>query len=472
MPPLVKKRIAVIGAGLCGSVLSALLRTRYDVTVIEQGRQARPLFNDIDCDLGEVNGSINRAEGLGGTTNYWHNALIELAPDDLRKAGIRSGSLEPYYTQAWRFFFSDEELQDCNRQRDANDATLARHGCEVAHMVIPRRRSNAWTLAHSRYPGADVRVVYGRARQIVPPAGQAPGHVVVDTDAGATTVEADCVLVCTGGLGTPILLSRSIPGASAFCPGYHDHPTVYVAKIRIRPESILKPVSCTTTQTGEVRAGLVYQHDGRKTVVYLRPALNLSVRSIQGSARFVLSDVRNDPFSPKKILQLLTNLEAIREALLFKMQSGFTGDYYSLLIFGEQTPVDTRGVSVEPGRTPRLNWHVTDEERLAYQRGVEQFLDDFRDDILESNVIPAAAWEFRTGAHHSGSAFPFLQDPGEPNLDYFAVNGLPGTFVCDGSLLRAAGIANSGLTLVALSLRLAELLSAESNLPSVTGVAS
>ena len=44
------------------------------------------------------------------------------------------------------------------------------------------------------------------------------------------------------------------------------------------------------------------------------------------------------------------------------------------------------------------------------------------------------------------------------NLDFFAVKGLPRSFVCDGSLLRAAGIANSGLTLVALGHRLAELV--------------
>ena len=44
--------------------------------------------------------------------------------------------------------------------------------------------------------------------------------------------------------------------------------------------------------------------------------------------------------------------------------------------------------------------------------------------------------------------------------DFFAVTGLPNTYVCDGSILRAAGIANSGLTLVALTYRLAEHLRA------------
>ena len=42
--------------------------------------------------------------------------------------------------------------------------------------------------------------------------------------------------------------------------------------------------------------------------------------------------------------------------------------------------------------------------------------------------------------------------------DFYAIKGLQNTFVCDGSLLQAAGIANSGLTLVALSYRLADVL--------------
>ena len=55
-----KQRIAIVGAGLCGSLLSALLRDRYDVTLIEQGTAKRPLFTDIECDEGDVTSSINR----------------------------------------------------------------------------------------------------------------------------------------------------------------------------------------------------------------------------------------------------------------------------------------------------------------------------------------------------------------------------------------------------------------------------
>jgi choline dehydrogenase-like flavoprotein len=453
-----KKRVVVVGAGLCGSLVSVLLRDEFQVTLIEQGRKKHPLYSDIDCAEGEVNTSINRAEGLGGTTNYWHNALIELDDADLRKAGIRSGSLEPYYSQAWRFFLAEDELEACNRVRDANRASVEKGGCKVAHMVLPRNRINMWHYANERHPGADIQIVEGKAERIVAGKDGAACHVVVRGRSGPVEVEADYVLVCAGGLATPVLLSRSAGEESGSCMGYHDHPMAYVAKVRLRSDSRLKAVSCTTTETAEVRAGLVYESGGVKTVVYLRPALNLKLKAIQGPARYILSDLRNDPFSPKKIFQLLTNIEAVREAVLFKSKAGFRGDYYSVLLLGEQTPLPTRGLTLAEGRKPSLNWHVTDDERRAYAASFQSFLEEFSADILEKREVPTAEWEFRTAAHHSGAANRFLSDPGELSLDFFSAKGLPNTFVCDGSLLRAAGIANSGLTLVALVHRLVELV--------------
>lgn len=452
-----KQRIAIVGAGLCGSLLAALLRNKFDVTLIEQGDAARPLMGDIECSAGEVQSSINRGAGLGGTTNYWHNALIELTDADLRKAGIKSGSLEPYYTRAWEFFLTSDELRECNRIRDVNRET-EKGGCITAHMVLPRSRSNMWQVASARYPGAEIRIVHGKARKLVPANGSTPAYALVEAADGTKRVEADYLVVCAGGLATPTVLAQSLSDTSTLCMGYHDHPTAYVAKIRLRPDSRLKAVSCTTTETTEVRAGLVYEVNDIKTVVYLRPALNLGLSSLRGPARFILSDLRNQPFAPKKIFKLLTNPEAIREAVLFKTKFGFRGDYYSVLIFGEQTPLESRGVTAEPGKKPRLNWHITDTELRSYDEGVGRFFEEFADDIVEKRRIPAAEWEFRTGAHHSGAAARFLSEPGELNREFFSVKDLPNTFACDASVLRAAGISNSGLTLVALCFRFAELL--------------
>lgn len=453
-----KKKVAVIGAGLCGSLLSTLLRNDYEVTVIEQGKKKRPLFDDVECTTGELNTSINRAEGLGGTTSYWHNALIELDEHDLKKAGIDPRNFEHYYDKAWRFFLSDAELRECNRARDANRETLEKEECTVAHMVLPQSRWNLWKLANEKYPGDDIRVVHGKAEKVVPAADGARGHVVVRGDHGMRRIEADAFLLCAGGLSTPVVIANSLGDEGAFVPGYHDHPMAYIAKVKLKSDSRLKPVSCTTTQTAEVRGGLVYDTDDLKTVIYLRPAIDMRLSSITGAARYILSDLRNDPFSLKKILLLFGNLEAVREAILFKTKLGFRGDYFSILILGEQTPLETRGVQLRPGQRPTLNWHVTDDELRSYEKSVGKFLDEFSDDILERKVLPTKQWEFRNAAHHSGTATSFLPEPGDTSQEFFAVNGLPNTFVCDGSLLRAAGITNSGLTLLALGYRLAELM--------------
>lgn len=450
-----KKRVVIVGAGLCGSLVATLLRDDFEVTVIEQGRKIKPLFTDVDCDTGELNTSINRAEGLGGTTNYWHNALIELDDHDLAKAGIEPSTIAPYYQKAWSLFLDDKELDATNRARDANRAMLEHGKSTVAHMVLPQARHNVWHLANKRHPGGDIAVVYGHAEKIV------DGGVQVRGKKGVETIPAELVISAAGGLATPVLLASSLGREDGFVPGYHDHPMAYVAKLKLKPDSKLKKISCTATMSSEVRAGLVYETDDLKMVVYLRPAVDMRLGSITGPARYILSDLRNDPFSPKKIMMLLGNLEAVREAILFKTRLGFRGDYYSVLILGEQAPLASRGLKLQSGKKPALNWQVTPDELSSYACGVDAFFEEFADDILEKAIVPVDQWAFRNAAHHSGTAASFAPMPEDAGLPFFSVDGLPHTYACDGSVLRAGGIANSGLTLVALTYRLAELLRAQ-----------
>ena len=75
--------------------------------------------------------------------------------------------------------------------------------------------------------------------------------------------------------------------------------------------------------------------------------------------------------------------------------------------------------------------------------------------------MPVSEWAFRNAAHHSGTARDFVAAQQDAGLEFYSVSGLPHTFACDGSVLRAGGIANSGLTLVALTYRLADLIRAQ-----------
>jgi hypothetical protein len=455
---MTRKRVAIIGAGLCGSVLAARLRNRFDVTVIEQARTRRPLYNEISCSGGGVNTTINRAAGLGGTTSYWHNALIRLSPEELRACGLDPSGFAPFYQRAEALFLSTAESASSDQIRDTNQNELRARTCAIAHMVVPHARANIWHLAERRYPGDGINVVFGRADRLALDDAGKPEHLVVHTDRGPMQVAADHYIFSAGGLATPALLATTFGLDDALCEGYHDHPMAYVAKARLSPSSILKKVSSHEIGSASVRTGFVYEADGMRAVFYLRPALSLDLKPITGDARYLLSDLRNDPFSPRKILQLLGNLEALREAILFKTKAGFTGDFYSVLMLGEQQASNSRGIQMVPHQAPLLNWGVTPAEDAAYQQCLKQFIADMSADVVETNVVPAERWDYRTAAHHSGAAARFLRPLAEAGAGFFDVADLPNTSICDASLLRRGGIANSGLTLVALSHQLADAL--------------
>ena len=454
-----KKRIAIVGAGLCGSFLAALLRNDFDVTVIEQSKAKYPIYDDVLCEQGEINSSINRGAGLGGTTSYWHDALIELAESDLIRAGIHPSAMSPYYAKAWSLFLPKEIKLECDRISERNRAFIrGNENFDIGHMVVPYHRANAWGLANKQYPGEQITVIYGHADRLATNSESAESHLVIHGETGLSLVQADYFVFCAGGLGTPPLLARSLGHENAFYGGYHDHPMTYVAKIQLSPNSFLKRISSARTTVTDVRSGFVFQSNGIKTVFYLRPAINLGLRSVTGVSRYILSDLRNSPFSPTKIWRLLTNLDAIKEALLFKSKSGFHGDFYSVLMLGEQLARPSRGISLTKGKRPALNWHVMPEEHSAYENCFGQFLTTFADEIISANAIRAEHWEYRTAAHHSGASSALLGTSDELKLPFFSVNAMPNTFVCDASLLRASGISNTGLTLVGLTHRLAEHL--------------
>ena len=72
--------IVIIGAGLAGSLLASRLASRHRVTLIEQSRRSVPLRV---IDRGRPAAlDPHVAAGLGGTTAYWHNGLIELEASD------------------------------------------------------------------------------------------------------------------------------------------------------------------------------------------------------------------------------------------------------------------------------------------------------------------------------------------------------------------------------------------------------
>ena len=183
-----------------------------------------------------------------------------------------------------------------------------------------------------------------------------------------------------------------------------------------------------------------------------------------GQSRFMMPGVAPDPrgvLLGRYGLLVFASLEGVVSWLrVYGAEAPLDELLAELAIQHVKTPLKSRGLQMTKGKKPALNWHVTPDELRSYEASVDKFFAEFADDIIERKVLPTASWEFRNAAHHSGTATSFVAAPGDTSKEFFGVTGLPSAYVCDGSLLRAAGIANSGLTLVALTYRLAEVMRA------------
>ena len=206
---MTRERLVIVGAGLCGSLLAARLRHRFQVVVVEPGRKPRPLTDEISCDAGAVNTTINRASGLGGTTNYWHNALIELDQRDLLACGLDPHGMRRWYDAAWRIFLDDRHLAVVSEWARSTGAALPNNSGTSAQMVVPQRRSNMWALAQEAFPGDPVEVVEARVHSLEKSGTDGRIRVTLDGSAQRNHIEADHVLVCAGGLGTPVVLAHT-----------------------------------------------------------------------------------------------------------------------------------------------------------------------------------------------------------------------------------------------------------------------
>ncbi|MEZ4366709.1 MAG: hypothetical protein R2939_10535 [Kofleriaceae bacterium] len=180
-----KKRVVVIGAGPVRlGHQRAVAPDQFRVTV-ERGSAgaASPSTTSTAKHLASSTPRSTDAEAWRGTTNYWHNALIELDDDDLRKAGIEPRGFAPYYQQAWD--------SSCRRASSTTSIALATptprarrrprddrpHG-SAAHAT------NAWRLANAWYPHDDIEVILRHARRA---SSTAASRSPATTDRGAST---------------------------------------------------------------------------------------------------------------------------------------------------------------------------------------------------------------------------------------------------------------------------------------------
>jgi hypothetical protein len=471
---MTRPHAVIVGAGLGGCMLAHALLATHDVTLIERGAAVEdPRYPLRDVGLPAVT-QPHFGAGLGGSTQLWHNGLIEIDPE------VFDGHwpwpkavLDPYYEQAFPLL-SGLPLA---RVREAIDELRRRYralglpALRLPGLYYPRWPRNLWeTLGLA----GRVAVVRGDVTGFELGDG---GRVTAVTLAGEPgRVAGDVIVLAAGGLGTPVLLQRlatqlPLPALAHAGRHYEDHPMGFVGEVQVTvPLYRLWNWQVPGTD-GNLRLPLVVVRDGMHISFQLRPAANYYRASRRERVGSVLNLLRRNPWNPLNYVKLFSHWDDVLDILSFKFGIRLPTRHYTLVMCA-QTPAQPElavwsEVDAATGRHVRIrNWVISDAFRAELRASIDDVFAAMGPVISASRVFPNWFEQLYTGAHHSGTArLSTSADTGVCDGDG-RVHGLANLYVCDGSLIPASGIANTGLTIAALALRLADHLRPRADSPT------
>jgi len=464
-----KQKIVIVGAGLGGCYLAAGLVDHFNVTMIELSDQA-PLLRDRVVDVAKPAVTYPNIEsGFGGTTKAWHNALMEIdAPVFDKKWPFTKDVIAPYYERAYhalsgatreRVFEFDNALKDNLKSMGFPESLL------VQNMFIPKVRVNPWNALALK---GRVEVIEGEVIELIPDSVGGVGKVKIrKRDGEHVFVGADYFVLAAGGLGSPLLLqkfAKSSPliGLKHAGVHYEDHPIAFVGEVEL-DKPLYKlwdfPVK-TKSGNANIRFPLSFYFNNLNISFQLRPAHHLALSKPRTKIISVLSDLRNYPLKPLNYWRLLTKIDDIFEILSFKFGLRIPTRNYSILMIAEQSPAPYCAVWKDDGATNVYRrWEIDASYTKCLNEAICVFLQTIKP--LTKKVSLFADWpaEIYSSSHHSGTA-RLSNTPDDGVCDVNGkVHGLSNLFVCDGSLIPASGFVNTGLTIVALAMRMGDFLS-------------
>ncbi|MCG3775255.1 MAG: hypothetical protein JW395_2086 [Nitrospira sp.] len=460
-----KPHIVIIGAGLGGCFLADSLADSCQVTIVELG-STLPLLQDRVCDKDKSAVTYPHiCSGLGGTTKLWHNGLIEIHDTVFEhRWPFRKSELAPYYEAA---FFKlagrrRSEISDGARSLLAKYVAVGfPESCFGDWLYYPKKRINPWYAFNL---SGRVNLVEGEAvRMVVDSRGRVRSVLVRTKPNGPDEqILGDIFVLAAGGLGTPLLLNTLNKDAKAPIArhiGFHyeDHPCALVGELVLdEPLYKLWNYPCAG---GNLRLPLVLWQDGLQVSFQLRPAAHSWIMKPHSRVKSVLSDLRNKPFTLAPYIGLLTHWDDIMEVLSFKLGVNLPTRHYQLLMVAEQPPSQSCAVWRD-GEVPTFfrRWIIQPDQIHAYEVAFKQVLNLLGHKVATVKLFPDWQANIFSSSHHSGTA----RMAGSEREGVCDMNGLVfgsgNLYVCDGSAIPGTGIANTGLTIAALALRLASHL--------------
>lgn len=458
----------IVGAGLGGCMLAHALLDTHDVTIVERGADTiDPRYPVIDIGL-PARTEPHFGAGLGGSTQLWHNGLIEIDDEIFDSQWpIAKAELDRYYEQAFPMLsgVTRQRVREAIVELREKYRALGLPGDALPGLYYPRWPMNVWD---SLKLAGRVNLVRGNVTNFQLAEGGAVTALTVDVDGQRQDVGGDVFVLAAGGLGSPVLLQQlahSVDLPALAQAGYHyeDHPMGFVGEVELTVPLYQLWNFYVAGTGGNLRLPLVVVHNGMQFSFQLRPAAAFHRDSRRERVGSVLHELRQRPWNLFNYVKLLTHWDDVLDILSFKLGIRLPTKRYTLLMMAQMPPSAERAIWSEQdpasGNERRVRrWTFTQAYQDDLHAAVATVLERLGPILKSARVFPDWIAGLATGAHHSGTArMSGSSASGVCDADC-RVHGMPNLYVCDGSVIPASGIANTGLTISALALRLAEHL--------------
>jgi hypothetical protein len=459
-----KPRAVIVGAGLGGCILARALLDTHEVVLVERGASAEdPRFPVVDVGLPAVT-QPHVGAGLGGTTQLWHNGLIEIDAEIFATHWpFPKTELDPFYEQAFPLLSNTSLTQvraaidDLRRRyRDLGLPEGLTQG-----LYYPRWPLNLWESLKLQ---GRLEVLRGDVVDFELGSVGSIASLTVEEGGQRRQVDGDVFVLAAGGLGSPVLLQKlaeraPLPALRHAGAHYEDHPMGFVGEVEVRVPLYRLWNYRVPGADGNLRLPLVVKRNGLHMSFQMRPAANYYRASRRERVDSVLNDLRRNPWNPLYYVKLFKQWDDLLDILSFKFGIHLPTRHYTLLLCAQMPTAPELSVwsrREESGQQVRVRrWHLDEQFRLDVQAAVDDVLAWLAPVTRRSRVFNGWQGDLRSAAHHSGTA-RLSADAGSGvcNPDG-QVHGVANLYVCDGSLIPSSGIANTGLTIAALALRLA-----------------
>jgi choline dehydrogenase-like flavoprotein len=493
--------LCIIGGGAAGIALALKLRgSGLSVLLAESGGEAG---DESALDLNRVTqaghpfpGAVEgRARRLGGATTLWAGQSLPLDPVDFeRRDWVPHSGWPIRFTEVARHYAEAERLLRLEGLR--YDEAAWNHLGEVPPPFDEAllRPQVSWLAKHrdfgAMYRAAlaadpDTRVLLeATATRIRPPSGEDARYAVELASLSGRRAElrARRVVICCGGLDTPRLLLASGLGKDLVGRFLQDHPTATVGEVEApdfdRLAAWFRPF---------------YRKEGRLfPKIALAEAAQRAERVLNVTSELVFTAPDESPFASARAFYGAfrggETKAALGRAARLAMGGGemlgyawtrlakrrlpaAKGARITLWAHIEQAPDPESRVTLDPVERDalgmpraRLDWRLGELDRRSFEVFAEVVGREFAR-LGVGRLVPApwlreAGWraEVQDFYHHIGTA-RMGSSPAEGVVDpHLEVFGAPGLYVASSAVFPTGGASNPTLTILALTLRLAERL--------------